>query len=137
MTVFYSLNGHFMHTQNKWSISISETRMCSLSSTIVYRQMVSITPRLAAMFLVDHPEVDTDCSVSLENVIKHFSEKDRNVSITCGRDFGQKFCKCEKCQELKKLYINVKGRKRQRYEAGEQSGVMKLNYRHFDKRGSW
>ena len=89
------------------------------------------------MFLANHPEVDTDCSISLEDVIKHFRDKNRDASITCGLDSGQKFCKCEKCQELKKLYISVKGRKRRRDEAGEQSGIMKLNYRHFDKRSSW
>jgi hypothetical protein len=64
--------------------------MCYLASTILYRHMVSITPRLATMFLVNHTEVDTDCTVSFEDVIKHFTEKNRNVSITCGRDFGMK-----------------------------------------------
>ena len=93
--------------------------------------MAGVAPKVAALFLKEHPEVDRNCSISLEEVVKCFRPKKRETVKSCSPSVGQKFCKCEKCVELKKLYRNLNGRKR--YKTGEPR-TMKLNYRHLDRR---
>ena len=113
---------------------ISDGKMCSLTASIVYKYMLDVTPKLADLFLTEYPGGIMCSTLSLEDVVKCYKEKQEMVVNTCKQSDGPKFCKCEKCGELKKLYTNLKGRKRKKFDVGEVRPI-KLNYRHFDKRG--
>ena len=112
---------------------ISDGKMCSLTASIVYKYMLGVTPELGDLFLTEHPGGIMCSILSLEDVVECYKEKQESLN-SCKQIDGQKFCKCEKCGELKKLYTNLKGRKRKKYDSAEVRPI-KLNYRHFDKRG--
>eukprot|EP00092_Neocalanus_flemingeri_P005110 GFUD01005495.1.p1 GENE.GFUD01005495.1~~GFUD01005495.1.p1 ORF type:complete len:138 (+),score=29.23 GFUD01005495.1:41-415(+) len=116
-----------------------------LAASIVYRYLVNTTPRLASRFLSDNPEVDMQCNISLEEVVKCYRKKRRNISetskIKCSRQSGGDFCRCPQCQEMNKSYkrgVLYTNRKRRRNpESGDRAQLLKLNYRHFDRSANY